>query len=197
MNTKEIWADIGGCDSVYQISNFGNIRSWIKQGSKNKKRTPFSKLLKLSTNKGGYKVCNIALRTIKKKSVLVHRMVAEAFIPNPQHFRVVMHKDDDKSNNHFLNLEWGTHSKNNSDALSRSIRKAARGSRLNKSALTDEDVLFIFKSSESDRSLSKKFGVNHTTISAIRSGKSWNHVTKLKCTRKSKPKYLPKDDYHF
>lgn len=117
------------------------------------------------------------------------------FIPNPNNYPHVLHKDDDKLNTHYSNLEWGTQEKNNQDAFIRGRIIPAKGVARKKSDLTEKDVLDIFNSQIVCRELAKKYKVNHTCISDIRSGRSWNHITGLPCTRKIKPKFSK--DIHF
>ena len=90
---KEIWKDIKGYENLYQISNLGRVRN-------NKSK----KILKICTNKYGYMVC--CLHNKKQQIKKVHRLVAEAFIPNPQKLPQVNHKDENKTNNNVNNLEW-------------------------------------------------------------------------------------------
>lgn len=106
---KEIWVDIKGCEGLYQVSNFGNVKSLSryvrtsdKLGGRRKKKETLLSLdvckngyLRVSINKGG-----------SRKHFLVHRLVAEAFIPNPQNLPQVNHKDENKANNRVDNLEW-------------------------------------------------------------------------------------------
>lgn len=96
---KEIWKQIDGWEG-YKISNFGNVRG---------KRV--ENLHQQLTN-CGYKIVHLSNgNTVKWLSV--HRLVAEAFIPNPDNLPEVNHKDENKSNNRADNLEWCTHSYNN------------------------------------------------------------------------------------
>ena len=94
MVMKEIWKDIKGYEGLYQISNFGNIKSL---------RT--NKLVKAFKNTKGY--CQVSLwNNNVKKMFVVHRLVAQEFIPNPNNLLQVNHKDEDKKNNNVDNLEW-------------------------------------------------------------------------------------------
>ena len=90
---EEIWKDIIGFESLYKVSNSGNV--------KNKKE----KIKKTHFDKDGY-VCCTLYKNGKAKNVRIHRLVAEAFIPNPENKPIVNHKDENKQNNYDSNLEW-------------------------------------------------------------------------------------------
>lgn len=104
---KEIWRDVVGYENLYQTSNLGRARSldrWVKSKS-GSVRLCKGKILKPGTTKDGYlKVC--LCKNGKKKNFRVHRLVAEAFIPNPYNLPEVNHKDENKLNNNAENLEW-------------------------------------------------------------------------------------------
>ena len=102
---EEIWKDIKGYEELYQISNFGRIKSFYKKG----------KILKTSYQymKYGYIREKIDLsKNGKKKSLKVHRLVAEAFIPNPENKPQINHIDGNPLNNNVFNLEWCTNQEN-------------------------------------------------------------------------------------
>lgn len=98
---KEIWVDIKGYEGLYQVSNTGKIKSL------NYKRSNKEHFLKLSFNRGKYIKVTL-YKNNKLRTFQVHRLVAEAFIPNPKGFPQVNHKDEDKTNNCVYNLEWCT-----------------------------------------------------------------------------------------
>lgn len=95
----EVWKDIPGCEN-YQVSTWGNVRT---------KRS--FKLLKTFTSKRGYKHITIKINE-KYVRTGVHRLVALTFIPNPNNYPIINHKDEDPSNNTCGNLEWCTPSYN-------------------------------------------------------------------------------------
>jgi hypothetical protein len=113
----EIWIDVVGYEGLYQVSNLGNVKG-LERLSKYNSRNNYKeyntnrkvkeKLKKLSINKVGY--CQTLLyKDGKKKNVLVHRLVAQAFIPNPKNKPTVNHIDGNRTNNNIDNLEWATY----------------------------------------------------------------------------------------
>jgi hypothetical protein len=106
---KEMWKPIKGYDGIYEISNLGRIKSLSRQvgGKGGCKYILKERYLKLEETKTGY-IKVILSRNWKYKTVLVHRLVAEAFIPNPHNLPCINHKDERKNNNNVDNLEWCT-----------------------------------------------------------------------------------------
>lgn len=97
---EEIWKDVSGYEGLYQISNKGRIKSFI-----NNKGICREKILKLVLKKTGY--LQITLHKNKQQKVFrVHKLVALAFLPNPNNLPFINHKDENKSNNCVDNLEW-------------------------------------------------------------------------------------------
>ena len=91
---EEIWQDIEGYEGLYQVSNLGRVKSLRN-----------NIILSQSITRNGYK--NVILYTNNiRKLYLVHRLVATAFIPNPDNLPQVNHKDENKTNNRVDNLEW-------------------------------------------------------------------------------------------
>ena len=107
---KEIWKDIKGYEKLYQVSNLGNVRR-IKFIN-NRTQKDKIKMLKLIKDKKGYLKINL-WKNNKSKMFLVHRIVAETFILNPNNLPQVNHKDENKSNNCVENLEWCSKKYNN------------------------------------------------------------------------------------
>ena len=108
MEEKEEWRDVVGYEKYFKISNKGNVFS---------KRS--NKVLKLHTHPNGYYIFSTHLDGRKSKAICfkVHRLVAKAFIDNPENKPVVNHIDGVKLNNNVNNLEWCTHKDNTKHAI--------------------------------------------------------------------------------
>lgn len=103
MEEQEQWRDIKGYENLYQISNFGRIKSSERYDSMGRKVT--EKIRKQKLNNRGYsQIC--LNKNGNKKYFLVHRLVAEAFILNPNNLPQVNHIDENNHNNSASNLEW-------------------------------------------------------------------------------------------
>ena len=100
----EVWKNINGYEGLYQISNNGRVKSLPKLAGKSWRK---EKILKTYLDKDGY-VKVILCKENKTKFLSVHRLIAEAFIPNPNEFPQINHKDENKQNNSLENLEWCT-----------------------------------------------------------------------------------------
>ena len=111
---NEKFKDIQNYEGLYQISNYGRVKSLrrLSRGRNGKYKIIKEKILKVSSQTNKYP--NVGLiKENKLKTFEVHRLVAMYFIPNPHHYPCVNHKDEDKTNNKIDNLEWCTYSYNN------------------------------------------------------------------------------------
>ena len=111
---KEIWKDILNYEGLYEISNLGKIRN-IKS----------KRVLKLTKSHNGYLKTNLSKKG-KLKTVFIHRLVAEAFIPNPNNLPQVNHKDGNKENNNVFNLEFCTEKHNSLHAVRAGLIKVKK-----------------------------------------------------------------------
>lgn len=160
----ENWKIIKGYGREYSISSIGRI--------KGQRRASFG-----STSNYGYKrACLWAGE--KFVFVMIHRLVAEAFIPNPENKPHVNHKNGVKSDNGISNLEWVTVSENAKHAYATSLRKAhpVLGEKHYASKLTELKVKEIRNSNLSQKKLSVQYGVSPSVVGRIKEKKSWKHV---------------------
>jgi hypothetical protein len=102
----EIWVDVPEYYGKYQVSNLGHIRSL------NWRRMDIIKNLSPVTDKDGYQIVCLSDEN-SQKSTRLHRLIAEAFVPNPCNKPHINHKDENKANNLATNLEWTTVKENN------------------------------------------------------------------------------------
>lgn len=101
----EVWKDVVGYEGLYQVSSFGRIKSLV--GFNGHEYVTREKLLKLTHLRQGYP--NLCLcKDLNHHFFDVHRLVAQAFILNPQSLPCINHKDETRDNNHVDNLEWCT-----------------------------------------------------------------------------------------
>lgn len=106
---NEVWKDISGYEGLYQISNLGRVKSLERIDNNN--HLVKEKILKPNDDGAGkgYLYVNLGRKGRAKK---IHRLVAEAFMPNPENKKEVNHIDGDTKNNKIENLEWVTHQEN-------------------------------------------------------------------------------------
>lgn len=110
--SKEIWKDIKDYEGLYQVSNLGRIKSlgrYMKNHSK--KQWIEEKILTPQLNQGGYMVVGLC-KNGKRKVHRIHRIIAEAFIPNSENKPYINHINGIKTDNTITNLEWCTNSEN-------------------------------------------------------------------------------------
>jgi len=150
----------------YQVSDCGRVF----KGSKELKQTKIPE---------GYLSVTMLDASGYGKKYRVHRLVAMCFIEcdNPDRIEV-NHIDYDRSNNHVSNLEWVTRRENHDHSKHRMW--TYKGEESPSSKLTDKDVLDIFNATDSYRSIAKKFGVSEGTVSGIKTGRNWSHLTRKK-----------------
>ena len=119
----EVWKDVVGWEQSYEVSNLGRVRTKVRtrKGKNGTEAIVSSKLKSSYVDEDGY--CRISLYEDGRNKLLgLHRVVAEAFIPNPKGLPQVNHKDGDKQNNCCDNLEWCS----NTDNIRHSIKSGLR-----------------------------------------------------------------------
>lgn len=175
---KEEWKDIKGYEGFYQISNHGRVKSlggWC--GTVKRKE----KIRSTSLTYDGYEKVRL-IHQGKDKTMRVHRLVAEAFIPNPENKDTVNHIDGNKRNNIVSNLEWVDRSEQMTHAYRLGLKESRVGSHNSNAKLTDEEVREIRKSyvpyskELGTVALAKKYGVTNRVIGLIVKNKAYKNV---------------------
>lgn len=176
---SEVWLAVPGYEGLYEVSSLGNVRSLFR----------YKKILKWNVHsRTGYATVQLFKNKIGKR-FLVHRLVASAFIPNPHVLPQVNHKDENKLNNEFVNLEWVTADENmkygsrserqrrNTD-YSNSLRKTiaiSNGKKVSRPVAQIKDGA-VLAQYDSVKAASKATGLNHAHICECAAGKRYKTV---------------------
>ena len=158
----ELLRNIAGYKGIYQISNFGNVRSF----NNNK-----SRILKQRKASNGYLYVNLCMGG-KYKSFRVHRLVALEFIGYSD--LTVNHKDGNKTNNNIDNLEWMSFKKNYEHAKINGLLASGENNGRHKLLWSDvEQIRQKYLTKKSFRYIAKEYGVSKSVISKIIHNKNW------------------------
>jgi len=173
---EEIWKDIKNYEGYYQVSNFTRVKSLerlVKNGKS--ERLVKEKVLKPSL-RNGYLAVSLS-KEGELKTFKLSRLVAKAFIPNPDNKPTVNHIDGVKTNDIVSNLEWNTHSENIQHAFDTGLKEGRKGSKHGRAKLTNEIVLTIRASkNKTHQQLADEFQICRQHISKIINRKSWKHI---------------------
>lgn len=115
---EEEWRDIKGYEGLYQVSNFGRVKSFPRHGTRSKEEY----IMAGGKDYRGYPTV-VLRKNNKGKTTKVHRLVAETFIPNPNNLPQVNHKSGLKNENYVSNLEWISASENMKHAYKTGLKK--------------------------------------------------------------------------
>lgn len=178
----EEWRDIKGFEGCYMVSNLGRVKRIGFYSNQSSTWEHEKKILKAGDNGKGYLFVNLSMNN-KQYHRYVHRLVAEAFIPNPENKATVNHIDCNRHNNNVKNLEWATYRENNDYAI-KIMKAQGKTRRNNKSSKPiieyDLDMNFIAEY-PSVREAERQLG--YKSISACLVGKQktvHGHIFKYK-----------------
>ncbi len=175
---EELWVYIDGYDQMYEISSLGRVKS-------HKRNEP--KMLTPTQDRYGYLGIRLCKNSVEKR-FKIHRLVAQYFVENPNGYNEVNHKDGDKTNNSFENLEWVTRSQNLRHAFDLGLKVGTGGGGMSKGEsngrhkLTTKEVLeirqkYVFGSTlYGSIALAKEYGVSKKTIQAIINNQTWKDL---------------------
>lgn len=181
LKKQEIWKTviIDNIDTKYKVSNIGNIRN------------PFDKDMHPNLDTSGYYQIRIWIKR-KPYSKKVHRLVAEAFIPNPENKPEVNHINGIKTDNIVENLEWCTRKENMEHAYANNLIPILYGENHGRSKYTNKQIHEVCKLLEKNKykvkKISKMTNVDKNTINDIISRSAWNHISIIYDIPKRKPK---------
>ena len=163
----EEWRDIEGYDGKYQISNYGRVKSFKQK----------HRILTPSLDNQGYLRYGLKLRG-KEKRFTAHRLVAEAFLPNPDNKSDVNHIDGIKWNSCVSNLEWVTRSENIKHAHDTGLNVAPHAENHPCAKLTNEQAVYVRENPDglTIHQLATKFGISTRGISGIQRGETYRCV---------------------
>lgn len=171
---EEIWKSISEYEGMYDVSNLGRIRShkYI-----NSPRTMANK-----KDPNGYEsivLCKYGTRNQQR----IHRLVAFEFLPNPNNYPVVNHKNGIRNDNRAENLEWCTQSQNlihSRDVLGYKRKgESSQGSKNGRALVSEEQVLAMRKDRELGKSnieISNCYKISPSTLSKILTRNTWKHI---------------------
>lgn len=176
---QEIWKPVVGYEE-YEISTLGRVKALSKIRFMPGNNKPFKieeKILKQTLNNTNHLYVDLH-KNGKRNRFLVHRLIAEAFIPNPDEYPCVRHLNDDPLNNKIDNLSWGTQKMNMRDKCKNNRQQ--KGTQVKQAKLTENQIFDIRKIHTNKElnqyQIAKKFNVSQSVISEIISRKAWKHV---------------------
>lgn len=179
LSIDERWAPVVGHEGRYEVSTLGRFRSVERIDAVGRRVVPV--ILKTGVCRSGYEVIALSLGKSRYHRRHCHRLVAEAFIPNPDGFRVVRHLDNDKTNNRVENLDWCSHSTNTKQAIADGLftPTAPKGEDHGSAKLNDAKVRVIRRCHElglTQCDIGVVFGIGQSNVSAITRRSAWKHV---------------------
>ena len=169
---EEIWKDIEGYEGLYQVSNVGRVKSLRN-----------NIILKNSIKRNGYESVKLSANNISKE-YYIHRLVANAFISNPNNYLEINHKDEDKANNCADNLEWCTREYNvNYGTGTRRSQLSNTNGKCSKPVLQYTLEGIFIKEWKSTMDVQRNLGFDHANISRCCRGKyayAYGYIWKYK-----------------
>ena len=201
---KEEWLPVKEFEGLYEVSNLGRVRSYVKNNGTRKtgSLTTEHKLMKGSDDRG-YRIVDLS-KSGRRHTKQVHRLVGEVFIANHENKPYINHIDGVKDNNLYSNLEWCTHQENMQHALDNGLIKP----RLNSGPSKGVDMFTLegkyVKSYPSQAEAVREHNMKHNKISYVCNGKRkqtggymWRHSSEGKQRDIEPIKYKPASNQHI
>lgn len=152
--SEEIWSVIDSMGGEYAVSNLGRVKGLerVITHPYTKTRRIKERILSPSRNPGGH----LFIATGKYRKQYVHRLVAQAFIPNPDNLPIVRHLDDNPKNNHVENLAWGTQSDNMFDAARNGLNHETKKTHCPRGHPYDEENTYLIVSKKGSNTAKRR-----------------------------------------
>ena len=184
----EEWKDVLGWEGFYQVSCRGRVKRLRREVRHSNQAVSFEmvypeKILKANPDSRGYPQVTLNGKHFGKKRRVarVHRLVAEAHLPNPEGKPQVNHINGDVKNACSENLEWCTASENQLHAYELGLREGVRGEKSGMNKHSVEKVKLIYQEAKartmSQEKIGIKYGVPQITVSNILTKRTWKHIT--------------------
>lgn len=170
---QEVWRPVAGYEGLYEVSSLGRVRACTL--SKHRRKTSKSRLMKASKHRY-WSVC--LRKNGRKKTLLVHKLVAEAFLGARPHNLVICHGPGGVDDNSVTNLRYDTQAGNLADRAQDGTHRQ-RGSSHTRAKLNEEQVLQIRKllrGGATQTELALQFGVSNSLIWRIDKRLLWAHI---------------------
>lgn len=175
----EEWREIEGYEGYYEVSNLGKVRSLDRKVFNPKSGMTVRRgcLFQPNTNHKGYKYVGFSKNGVRSGLLFVHKLVANAFVPNQENKPQVNHRDGNKLNNASWNLEWNTDAENQKHAKDNFLK--SRNDKHKDAVLTNRHVLFLpklFEIGMNQGMIAKIYGVDRHVIMNILKGVSYRQI---------------------
>lgn len=168
---SEEWKPVVGYEGLYEVSNMGNVRL-LRSG----------KIAKLSTKSrscGGYRVLTLIryLNGVRQvKTAHVHRLVAEAFIPNPDNKPCIDHINTDPTDNRVSNLRWSTYMENNRNPITWNKHLAAHRTQEYHNKMTSPEMRSMYSSEEHKEKCRLGASWHMRAVTCVETGEVWSSI---------------------
>ena len=172
---NEVWKDITGYEGLYQVSNIGNVKrlpatitALSRWGTLRQMKFEGKKINISHKSGSGYPIVTLS-KNGKTKIFSIHRLVAIEFITNPKNLNQVNHKDGNKSNNSYQNLEWCTHSENMKHSF-----HVLNNKKINRKKVIDNNTGIIY---ESIMDAANELNIKYSTLARKLTGSLKNNTS--------------------
>lgn len=172
----EEWRAVVGYEGIYEVSNYGKVRRVARATGYGNRKLKVMFLTSDSRSTKGYPIVGIR-KDGKTKTRYVHKLVAQAFIPNPLNLPEVDHEKGNKEDSRAWMLKWVTRAQNIENALALDLFAHRHGEENPNVKLTEKQVLEIrARSGERIADIADEFGISWSQVKSIRNRKTWKHI---------------------